>query len=94
MTEDFHRIDAADARQVYIHEDHFGLVIAGQLDAEAPVPRAQQAHIRAAGDELFHQLQIGRIVFHIKQGSEQRTERNLRVRNRHRFHVINLRRCG
>ena len=37
-----------------------------------PVSRTQQAHIRAARDELLDQLQVGRVVLHIEQRAPQR----------------------
>ncbi len=64
----FKRLEPADARQVDVHQDHRRLVFPGELDAQQPVARAQQAQVRPARDELLDQLQVGRVVFHVEQG--------------------------
>ena len=71
-------LDAADAGQVDVHQDHLRLVRAGQLDAERPVHRAQQADVGAPRDELLDQLQVGRVVLHVEQGAQRRVRPALR----------------
>ena len=67
-----HGLDAADAGQVDVHQDHLRLIGARELDAEVAVRGAQQAQVGAARDELLDQLQVGRIVFDVEQGAQRR----------------------
>src|ERR1039457_5564933 len=64
--------DATDAGQIDVHQDHLGLVDARKLDARSSVPRAQQAHIVAACDELLDQLQVRGVVLYIEQRAQRR----------------------
>ena len=66
------RLDAADAGQVDVHQDHVRQVGAGELDAEVAVGRAQQAQVGPARDQLLDQLQVGRIVLDIEQRAQRR----------------------
>src|ERR1039458_6634476 len=71
--------DAADARQIDVHQDHFRLVRARQPDTQISVCRSQQAHIRAARDELLDQHEVSRVVLHIEQRAQRRAVLDLRV---------------
>ena len=44
--QDLQGLDAADAGQVDVHQDHVRLAGARDLDAEIAVCRGQQAHVR------------------------------------------------
>ncbi len=54
----------------------FRPVGARKLDAQISVAGAEQAHIRAARDELFDQLQVGRVVLYIEQRAQRRVVLN------------------
>ena len=82
--QDPHGVDAADAGQVDVHQDHRGLVDAGEFDAEIAVGRGEQAQVGAARDQLFDQGHVGGIVFDIEQGTLRRADRQRRLRRRHR----------
>ena len=68
----FMRFDAADARQVDVHQDHVRQIGARELDAEVAVGRAQQAQVGTARDQLLDQLQVGRIVLDVEQRAQRR----------------------
>ena len=62
-----------------------GWLARAKLDAPSSVGRTEQAHIRAARDELLDQLQIGRVVLHIEQRPQQRAVLRLSLQTCRRF---------
>ena len=72
--------NAADARQIDVHQDHIREMGACQRDAEIAIVRAQHAYMRVVLDDLLDQHQVGWIVFHIEQGAQSRAYPGLAVR--------------
>ena len=70
--QDLQRLDAADAGQVDVHQDDVRQRGARNLDAAIAVPRAQQADVGPARDEILDQHQVGRIVLDVEQGAQLR----------------------
>ena len=79
FTQDLQRLDAADAGQIDVHQDHLRLMDARQRDALRAIPRAQQAHIGTTGDELLDQLHVCPVVFHVQQGAQRCAMLNMRL---------------
>ena len=77
--EDPQRLDAADARQIDVHQDHVRQGGARHLDAADAVPRAEQADVGPARDEVLDQHQVGRIVLDVEQGAHLRIGLPLRL---------------
>src|ERR1017187_1893622 len=79
VAKDSQGFDPTDARQIDVHQDHLRPVRARKLDTQISVYGGQQAHIRAARDELLDQHQVSRVVLYIEQRAQPRTVLNLRV---------------
>ena len=79
LAEDLQRLDAADAGQVDVHQDHLRLAGAGELDAHVSVQRAEQPHGGAPCDQLLDQLEIGGVVLDVEQGPQRGAVLRLRL---------------
>src|SRR4029077_16079435 len=89
FAQDLQGFETAHTGQIDVHQDHLWLVTVRKFDAENPVRGAQQAHIRAARDELFDQLQVSRVIFYIEQGAQRRAGLDLNIGHCHRFSSVN-----
>src|ERR1022692_969696 len=65
--EDCERFNAADARKIDIHENHFGQLRPRQGNARKSVACGQKAQVRTARDELLHELKVGWVILDIEQ---------------------------
>src|ERR1700761_5718330 len=72
LTKNLQGFDAADPGQIDIHQDDFRTIGSRKLDAQIPVRRTQQAHIRAPREELLDQFQVGGVILHIEQCAQRR----------------------
>ena len=67
-TQVFQHLKAVDAGQINIHQNHIRKISARQRDTRIPIARIQHVDILIALEHLLDQHQVGRVVFHIKQG--------------------------
>ena len=67
VAQDALRLVAIHAGQVDIHQDHIGAALQRQRDAMACVGGRDHAQMGQEADDVFHQPQAGRIVFHVQQ---------------------------
>ena len=83
--QDSQDVDPADAGEVDVHQDHVRLIAARKLDAAIAIHRAQKAQVLTARHQLLDQLEVRRIVLHIKQSAHTGAARCRRLGHCGRF---------
>ena len=64
-TNDLHGFDPADSWKINVHENHIRQVTSCKPDAIISILGRKQTHVRATGNKLLNELQVGRVILDI-----------------------------